>query len=540
MRALEGVVRVSLHLKVAFLSGCILTAMCCGFATPATSSPAPDARVAQEQDTLHLLREAESAAPDLPVCPDLYAILRSGERVGPGQNEYSTCIPEWDPTQGFRQLFDRLSQAERKLAAFRSKYPDSPEALGFAAYLSTRAGYHSAQKAGAAPDPMFLQANLETLDRAIDRDRRNGTLWRYRGVVKLMAAAFQTGPTHAEAMRDFQQALVLYPDDSQARFYLAMARLGTSRARVEGLGLKDKFDDASWVRRMSGSGSGAAEAELFAVAVKDVRFALERLPAGPRSHLARDFMAGLSEQLAVCHDALLEWTSEDSELTPRELFEHANRGVVILSHQRGLGTGFVVKKVMKDIYVLTNRHVVKGDAWQVREVAVRFLTGECRTGTVTAWDRSFDVAMIRITVENPERYPLVGRGPRAVEFLSARYRSSVPAGPVAAGSWVEVPESDVAPGVRVLVIGHPGTASGPLTWSLTEGTVSKLTGDGHILVNAETNPGNSGGPILDLRGRLLGIVVGGLYRNRATGEVLEGVTVGVTGRPVSEIIQAAR
>ena len=68
------------------------------------------------------------------------------------------------------------------------------------------------------------------------------------------------------------------------------------------------------------------------------------------------------------------------------------------------------------------------------------------------------------------------------------------------------------PGERVYGLGHPfGPAAeqaealeGTLLWSVTEGIVSAV-GPRLVQTDAALNPGNSGGPVLDLDGRVVGI-----------------------------------
>lgn len=68
----------------------------------------------------------------------------------------------------------------------------------------------------------------------------------------------------------------------------------------------------------------------------------------------------------------------------------------------------------------------------------------------------------------------------------------------------------VEPGDDVAVIGHPG----PFLWSLTRGIVSAIRhefpmGETYLTViqtQAPIGPGNSGGPLLTLRGQLIGVI----------------------------------
>ena len=67
----------------------------------------------------------------------------------------------------------------------------------------------------------------------------------------------------------------------------------------------------------------------------------------------------------------------------------------------------------------------------------------------------------------------------------------------------------VQEGSNVFVIGHPEG----LNFTLSSGMISRLAGD-IVQISAPVSPGNSGGPVYDDRGNLLGIVIAKLDRTR--------------------------
>ena len=77
---------------------------------------------------------------------------------------------------------------------------------------------------------------------------------------------------------------------------------------------------------------------------------------------------------------------------------------------------------------------------------------------------------------------------------------------------LQIREEVVARGDRVYGIGHPfapaaekeGPFEGMLLWSVTEGIISAV-GPRLIQTDAALNPGNSGGPVVDNQGRIVGI-----------------------------------
>lgn len=165
-----------------------------------------------------------------------------------------------------------------------------------------------------------------------------------------------------------------------------------------------------------------------------------------------------------------------------DLYKKAAPSVVRLQSGDGGGSGVCVGE--KGL-ILTNAHVV-GEARA--GVDVHFFTwesgklkrGEPRKATVVYLNVKEDVAVLR--VENPPA-------------------TLVP---------LPVADRDALAGEKVLAIGSPGLGNVVLDQSLTEGIVSApdraLNRLPYVQHTAAVNPGNSGGPLLDERGQVLGLV----------------------------------
>src|ERR1700688_1562516 len=140
---------------------------------------------------------------------------------------------------------------------------------------------------------------------------------------------------------------------------------------------------------------------------------------------------------------------------------------------RALGSGFLISP---DGRILTNNHVISGSS----KIEVRFSDGSRYTAKVLVADRADDLALIQI---DPKK---------KVPFL-------------------KLGDSDgLQVGQKVLAIGNPFGFSG----TLTTGVVSSLgreirnensTLEGLIQTDAAINEGNSGGPLLDSQGNVIGI-----------------------------------
>jgi len=137
---------------------------------------------------------------------------------------------------------------------------------------------------------------------------------------------------------------------------------------------------------------------------------------------------------------------------------------------RGEGSGFVISA---DGYILTNAHVVD----QAREVTVRTTDRREYRAKVVGMDVRTDVAVLKI---DAARLPVV--------------RIGVPAS-LRAGEWV-------------IAIGSPFGFDNSVTAGIVSATARSLPGDAYtpfIQTDVAVNPGNSGGPLFNLRGEVIGI-----------------------------------
>ena len=188
-----------------------------------------------------------------------------------------------------------------------------------------------------------------------------------------------------------------------------------------------------------------------------------------------------------------------STLTPRQVYERDAPGVVAIrassasstrsplgeegeggeggSPRTDTGTGIVLTK---GGLIVTNEHVVEGA--RTITVSLDGQQGRTRTATVVAADRTSDLALLRIDPTGLTLHPLT----------------------LANSAAVGVGESAYA-------IGNPFG----LNWTLTTGIVSAIGRqikapdgtaiDNVIQTDAALNPGNSGGPLLNSKGAVIGI-----------------------------------
>lgn len=143
---------------------------------------------------------------------------------------------------------------------------------------------------------------------------------------------------------------------------------------------------------------------------------------------------------------------------------------------QSLGSGFVISA---DGYVVTNNHVVKPDGRaQLEEVMVTMPDGTEYEAELVGTDADSDLAVLKISRTKP--FPFVKFG----DSSSAR-----------AGDWV-------------IAIGNPFGLGGTVTSGIIS-AVLRNTGAGayerYIQTDASINRGNSGGPLFDMKGNVIGI-----------------------------------
>ncbi len=161
------------------------------------------------------------------------------------------------------------------------------------------------------------------------------------------------------------------------------------------------------------------------------------------------------------------------------------------------GSGWVFDT---DGHIVTNAHVVRGES----NIRVQFANGRTEQAKVVGTDAFTDIAVVKI-----DPFPGIIALPRAEEEL-------------------------VRQGQRVYAFGSPFG----FKFSMSEGIVSGLGRDpsnasefggftNFIQTDAAVNPGNSGGPLVDVRGQIVGMNVA-IATGRETDGTTEGDSAGIS------------
>ncbi|MBX4196833.1 trypsin-like peptidase domain-containing protein [Candidatus Pacearchaeota archaeon] len=153
------------------------------------------------------------------------------------------------------------------------------------------------------------------------------------------------------------------------------------------------------------------------------------------------------------------------------VIENSVKGVVSVLTDKAVGTGFIIHSSLFESVIVTNEHVIR-DATDIHVV-----TYDKRElpAVLVGSDAIRDVAVLQVKGEYPS---------------------------------IDIADSDkLQVGNKVVAIGNPLG----LSFSVTEGIVSALHRRGpnglneYIQTDVSLNPGNSGGPLIDTTGKVVGV-----------------------------------
>lgn len=154
---------------------------------------------------------------------------------------------------------------------------------------------------------------------------------------------------------------------------------------------------------------------------------------------------------------------DPEEATTINVYDQASKAVVSIRSNGGSGAGALIDGRG---LIITNNHVVQG----ADRVQVKTADGRTFTGQVLALDGRNDLAVVQIQPG--------GRLPS-----------------------LKLSQKSARVGQRVYAIGNPFG----LDRTLTVGILSRIGPNGDLQTDAALNPGNSGGPLLDSSGEIIGI-----------------------------------
>lgn len=199
----------------------------------------------------------------------------------------------------------------------------------------------------------------------------------------------------------------------------------------------------------------------------------------PQKEIARVFES--KEKMApefIVGDSLFTSSMNRRAAPLRDLVDDLGKAVVMIRTPVGLGSGFLIHP---DGYVVTNDHVVAGERkisiTQFSQSGEELLKKNFDNVRIVATGGNLDLALLKIEGQETTGFPIVPLG-----------------------QSIELNQGD-----RVFAIGSPLG----LERSVSEGIVSlrnRIISDRiHIQTTAEISPGNSGGPLFNYRGEVIGV-----------------------------------
>ena len=169
--------------------------------------------------------------------------------------------------------------------------------------------------------------------------------------------------------------------------------------------------------------------------------------------------------------------------------------VVVIRTDISSGSGFVIDAKDGKSYVVTNEHVVRN----AESITVYTWDRETLSAQLLSSDATVDLAVLSVEAE--------------ANLPTLRF------------------ENRVELGERVIAIGSPGG----LDFTVTEGIVSGVrdsSGVAYVQHDVPVNPGNSGGPLVNAQGRVIGV-------NTMKIKDLEGIGFSIATSSAEPVVQSA-
>lgn len=210
----------------------------------------------------------------------------------------------------------------------------------------------------------------------------------------------------------------------------------------------------------------------------------------------------ISEQEASFNQEITQLKSTTGDFSA--VIEEAVKGVVSVGTDKGAGSGFIISS---DGYIVTNEHVISGGS----NIKVLLYDGRIVNAYLIGGDPFRDIALLKIA----------GSGYDNLDFADS---------------------NDVQVGQKVIAIGNPLG----LSFSVAEGIVSAIHRIGpneraeYIQTDVSLNPGNSGGPLIDKQGKVVGINNFKIGDSEGLGFALESDYIQDTTGAIFDAIAAAQ
>ncbi|HXA13498.1 MAG TPA: trypsin-like peptidase domain-containing protein, partial [Opitutaceae bacterium] len=211
--------------------------------------------------------------------------------------------------------------------------------------------------------------------------------------------------------------------------------------------------------------------------IVDLGFTVITVPRDEIDHVVDEKASAASTSDGELSDLYLVSPGQPS-LTVKENVDRCGDAVVEVRTPIGLGSGFIINSAG---YVMTNEHVISGEykisITQFRRGKAELERVQFNKVRIVAFDSRLDLALLKIEDAGDTVFPVVPLGD----------------------------SNTLTEGQTVFAIGSPLG----LDRSVSQGIIAQknrpLDGLLYIQTTAQVNPGNSGGPLFNLRGEVVGV-----------------------------------
>jgi tetratricopeptide (TPR) repeat protein len=309
-----------------------------------------------------------------------------------------------------------------------------------------------------------------------------------------LGAAYSDYLNRAEEAKDlFEKAVKIHPDDSNLRFNLGLTYYKLKRFKdaitAHKQALSTQPDDAEIHYGLGFAYDGTGEGSL---AIKHIKRAKALLKS----------QGGDIKRISAWGNTLrIYYNKYEGKNQPQPVIEQPTRAT---------GTGFLLGS---SNYIITNYHVVKG----FNSLQVNFLSGEQSKAKIRANDKANDVAVLELL--NPP------------DLVS--------------NSMVLGDSSSVEMGEKVFTIGYPVSGILGKKPKYAEGVISSTTGisdDPRMFqITVPIQPGNSGGPLFNNKGEVIGITTSSLDAMQAfkiMGAIPQNVNFAIKSSYIKALLQS--
>jgi S1-C subfamily serine protease len=219
----------------------------------------------------------------------------------------------------------------------------------------------------------------------------------------------------------------------------------------------------------------------------------------------------VSRTMAGRCDGVVVSDQEAAEIRARrigrmqQVIQNAKAPLVPDRRLASIGTGFFVSA---EGHLLTNNHVID----ECAVLTVEATNGESARAELLAADQRFDLAVVKTTLPPP---------------ATASFR----------------PPAPLAVGARADLVGYPTQGVAPITPFFTKGELLELAGrqpdPARFMIKGDVRGGNSGGPVLDQAGAVIGVIFAEsntpkIYKE--TGQIIKDVGFAVRNAVVLDFL----